>query len=276
MAQLFLKNLLQGKPIGHPLHPVLVHLPIGLFILSFGFDVAWLLGEGQPWLVHATTYTIGVGIVGALLAAVPGLVDYLDIRRDHPAKRIATYHMILNLIAVGLYTGSFAIRYWIVRDELSAGAFTLSTLGIAVISASGYLGGLLVYENGIAVGGDRRWTPTPEYTHKPRAHRDDGYVVVASDDQIEDGGSLRVAVDGQVMVVVKLGGKIYAFQEFCTHRYGPLSEGQFKNETVMCPWHRSVFNMRTGKVVEGPAKTDLKTFDAKIEEGQILVKPPAA
>jgi nitrite reductase/ring-hydroxylating ferredoxin subunit len=65
---------------------------------------------------------------------------------------------------------------------------------------------------------------------------------------------------------------VYAFQEFCTHRYGPLSEGKLQDRQVICPWHRSCFDIRTGRVLEGPAKVDLKTYSATIRGGKIFIK----
>lgn len=268
-----LKDLLQGKPLRHPLHPAVVHFPIGLFVLSLCFDVAGLLGFGQRWIPQAAAYTMALALATALLASVPGLVDYLDIRSDHPAKRIATYHMLLNLLAVAVYTGSFVLRYRdLESDHIPLAGFALSLCGIAILSVSGYLGGVLVYDNGIGVGRHRRRTPTPDRTLKADSPRSGGFFVVAEDSGLAEGATLRAEVKGQVIAIVKLAGKVYAFQEFCTHRYGPLSEGSLQDGNVVCPWHRSVFNVRTGKVVAGPAKVDLKTFEVKIEDGQVLVR----
>jgi nitrite reductase/ring-hydroxylating ferredoxin subunit len=97
---------------------------------------------------------------------------------------------------------------------------------------------------------------------------------VAEASQLADGETLRAEVAGYVMTIARLDGEFFAFQEFCTHRYGPLSEGTFQGQQVMCPWHRSCFDVRTGKVTEGPAKVDLKTFEVKVREGRIAVRIP--
>ena len=89
-----LKDLLEGKPFRHPLHPWLVHFPVGLFFLSLLLDLASLAFPAVPGLVRGAYYSILIGIIGALIAAIPGFVDYSDIRKDHPAKRVATAHMI--------------------------------------------------------------------------------------------------------------------------------------------------------------------------------------
>jgi len=102
-----LKDFLEGKPLRHPLHPMLVHFPIGLFLLSFFLDLASLAFPFVPNLVRGSFYAMLLGVITALLAAVPGFVDYTDIRSDHPAKRIATIHLMLNLIVVASLRNQF-------------------------------------------------------------------------------------------------------------------------------------------------------------------------
>lgn len=269
-----IKDLLQGKPLKHPLHPLLVHFPIGLFLLSFLFDLAsWIVDE-EGWLVRGAFYTMAFGVIGGLLASIPGFVDYSDIRGDHPAKKTATYHMLLNLLAIGMYAVNVGLRYgdWEV-SRTPVVPLILSLIAVGIINFSGYLGGTMIYDDGIAVGRHRRRTPMPPDTIRPTAAGEqDGFIPVADADRLQEGQTLRVEVNGHVMAVVKLDGQVYAFQEFCTHRYGPLSEGQFHDGQVVCPWHRSCFDVRTGKATAGPAKVDLKTYAVQIRDGKILVK----
>jgi nitrite reductase/ring-hydroxylating ferredoxin subunit len=76
------------------------------------------------------------------------------------------------------------------------------------------------------------------------------------------------------MTVARVGGEMVALQEFCTHRFGPLSEGCFRDGQVVCPWHGSAFDVRTGAVKRGPAKVDLRTFEAATRDGKIVVRVP--
>ena len=96
-------------------------------------------------------------------------------------------------------------------------------------------------------------------------------VAVADADALNEGESLRVDLGGTVIAIVKLDGAFYGFQEFCTHRFGPLSEGCLEDGQVECPWHRSRFDVRSGKVVHGPAKLDLKTYPVQIRQGKICI-----
>src|SRR5437763_10089527 len=81
-----MKTLLEGKPLHHPLHPLLVHFPIGLFFFSFALDIAHLILGSAPALVVGAFYSMAFGIIGALIAALPGLADYSEIRSGHRSE----------------------------------------------------------------------------------------------------------------------------------------------------------------------------------------------
>jgi nitrite reductase/ring-hydroxylating ferredoxin subunit len=88
---------------------------------------------------------------------------------------------------------------------------------------------------------------------------------------LAEGASLRADLNGVIVAVVRFDGNYYAFQEFCTHRYGPLSEGRLHDGQVECPWHGSCFDVRTGRVTRGPAKVDLNTYRVLVNDGMIFV-----
>jgi nitrite reductase/ring-hydroxylating ferredoxin subunit len=183
--------------------------------------------------------------------------------------------MTLNLMVVAIY----GINLWIRSSALTDPKITLlplllSTIGVGLLSVSGYLGGRLIYDEGIAVGRHKRRTPTPQDTlHLSTGHTvSDGettFVPLPGAEQLSNGETLRVEVDKQVMTIARIDNVLYAFQEFCTHRFGPLSEGSFHGFNVQCPWHDSCFDVRTGKVTNGPAKVDLKTFKVEASDGKI-------
>jgi nitrite reductase/ring-hydroxylating ferredoxin subunit/uncharacterized membrane protein len=265
-----MKALLQGRWLGHPLHAIFVHYPVGLWILSLALDVITRFYINNA-LVRASFLAMLVGTGVAVLAAVTGLADWADIRRDHEARRPATLHMIINLAVIALYAVNLALRY----NSLDGGRVPLlyiamSAVGVAAISVSGYLGGLVVYDDGVGVGRHRRKTDLPDETIK--AGGQDEWVEVGEEGNLKDGETLRAEVEGHVMTIVKAGGEVFAFQEFCTHRFGPLSEGALIDGQIECPWHRSCFDIRTGKVTQGPAKVDLKTYQVEVRDGKIRVR----
>ena len=133
---------------GHPIHPMLVAVPVGLWILTLACDLVHLLGLGGEMWADAALIAVGGGVVGALLAAIPGLIDLLSLS-DPKLRKIGLWHMSLNLAAVAL----FAWNFWLRWQAGPAGdpPVLLTVLGVVLISASGWLGGELVYVHGVAV-----------------------------------------------------------------------------------------------------------------------------
>jgi uncharacterized membrane protein len=132
---------------GHPIHPMLVPIPIGLWVFSLVCDIVFTVGGKNPDWATVALFTMGGGIVGALLAAVPGLIDLLSL--PERGRKIALMHMSINLAVVVLYV----INLWMrARGPGDPGALMwLSVVSIGLLAASGWLGGKLVYELGVAV-----------------------------------------------------------------------------------------------------------------------------
>jgi nitrite reductase/ring-hydroxylating ferredoxin subunit/uncharacterized membrane protein len=269
-----LKSLLQGKPLRHPLHPALVHFPIGLFLLSLGLDLLSYFNIAASDLFRPSFYVMAFGVGAGLLALAAGFADRADIRLDHPARKTVNLHMALNLSAVALFAINLFLRFMQpALTEISLVHLLLSAAGVGMILFSGYLGGTMVYDDGVGVGRHRRYTRMPLRTIRVSNRTpQDGWLPVCDDSELQEGATLRVVCDGDIIAIAKQGGEVYAFQEFCTHRYGPLSEGKIQDHQVMCPWHRSCFDIRTGKVTQGPAKVDLKTYTVSIRTGKIFIK----
>jgi uncharacterized membrane protein len=144
------KSPLAG-PYGHPMHPTLVTIPIGAWTASLIFDVVALFGSNDaPFLIGAQ-WLVGIGILGALAAAVFGLMDFMTLAQGTAAHRTAIIHMSLNLTAVALFAISFFLRLGDDKQEFSLVPFILSVVGYAVVGASGYLGGKLAYHYGVRV-----------------------------------------------------------------------------------------------------------------------------
>jgi uncharacterized membrane protein len=132
---------------GHPIHPMLVTLPIGLWVFSFVCDLFFVFGTGAPVWSTVALYTMAAGIIGALAAAIPGFIDLLSL----PAapRRTALVHMAINLTIVVLYVINFWRRTG--TPENPGGYVWLSLLTILMLLVSGWLGGRMVYLLGVAV-----------------------------------------------------------------------------------------------------------------------------
>lgn len=131
----------------HPIHPMLVGLPIGLWVFALVCDIVAVASEIEIWS-RVALYCIAGGIVGAVAAAVPGLIDYFSI--DEAAmRRIANFHLLVNLSALAI----FAVNLWL-RFTLSSTStvpLILSVIGVICIGVGGWLGGEMVYVKGMAV-----------------------------------------------------------------------------------------------------------------------------
>lgn len=137
-------------PYGHPFHPVLVTVPIGAWVSSIVLDVVAMAGDNEG-LAEASQWLIGIGIVGALAAALFGLMDLSVIPRGTPAFRTGTTHMALNVLAVVLFAIDFFIRLGSDDGSVPVSAFILSLIAAAILGASGWLGGKLAYHYGVRV-----------------------------------------------------------------------------------------------------------------------------
>src|SRR5947207_11410512 len=113
-----LKEMLQGRWLGHPLHPALVHIPVGLFPTALLCDILSKSGIGGNMLVETAFYSIVLGLIVSLLAAPAGLADWLDIKSGRPAYKIGLWHMGLNLVVVLLFAINLALRWNHFRSQL--------------------------------------------------------------------------------------------------------------------------------------------------------------
>ncbi len=131
----------------HPIHPMVVALPIGLWIFALVCDVISMAGGALAWETTALYSTAG-GVVGAVIAAIPGLIDYFSID-EAEMKSIATWHMVVNLTSLLI----FAVSIWVrLRIEMTGALpLILNLCGVGLIGFGGWLGGEMVFVKGMAV-----------------------------------------------------------------------------------------------------------------------------
>jgi uncharacterized membrane protein len=144
-------------PYGHPFHPILVTIPIGAWISSLVFDIASHIVDRPGFLTEGSEWLIGIGIIGALAAAIFGFLDLLAIPTGTPAFRTGLIHMSLNLAATVAYAVNFAWRQgtFTDQDSVGTGQLVLSVVSLAVLGMSGNLGGKLAYHYGVRVADER-------------------------------------------------------------------------------------------------------------------------
>lgn len=138
-------------PYGHPLHPALVAVPIGAWVASFVFDVASHVVDSPGFLAQGSRWLIALGVLGALVAAVFGFLDFLAIPAGTRAHRIALVHMSVNLAVTVAYAVNFVLRADSTGGAVPVGPLALSAVALGALSGSGYLGGELAYRFGVRV-----------------------------------------------------------------------------------------------------------------------------
>lgn len=148
------RTILAG-PYGHPFHAVLITVPIGAWTASLVFDVVAFFSADREAFTRGALWLVGIGVVGALLAAAVGLMDLATLTTGTKARRIALGHMVLNLTAIVLFTVSFLIRSAAGFDEVSVAGFVVSVIAFALVGLSGFLGGELAYHYGVRVADEK-------------------------------------------------------------------------------------------------------------------------
>ncbi len=245
-----LKDVLSGTWMTHPLHPMLTDLPIGFWTSAFVLDLA-----GGRRSRPAADRLVALGVLSALPTAAAGLSDWSDTIGED--RRIGTVHAVANIAAMGLYGWS-----WLARKRGHRGrGIVVGLLGATAASAGGYLGGHLVFRQG--VGADRNaWK-----------HGGGDWVDVADDVALAADEPLVVTIGDDAVLLVRTAGVVSAISNVCGHAGGPLSEGTFDEDgCVTCPWHASVFRLADGHVVHGPATGHQPRYDVRSNGGRLSVR----
>ena len=142
----------KAKLFGHAIHPILIVYPLGLLSAAVVFDVIYLVTGNTTWTT-VSYWMIAAGIVGGLLAAVFGLIDFLNIPSGTRAKRVGLLHGLVNLGVMILFIASWLLRMNY-PEVPSTAAFALSFIGVGAASLGGWLGGELVERLGVGVASD--------------------------------------------------------------------------------------------------------------------------
>lgn len=251
-----LKDALHGTWLGHPLHPVLTDIPVGAWTVALVCDALEAL-SGSETMAAGADAAVGVGLLGAIGAAITGLTDWSE--TDYRAKKVGAVHGMLNVAATSLYVTSYIMRG---KKKSRQSGIALSMIGYAIAGASAYLGGHLVF--GEQIGVDH--TATADSTKPER------FTPVMKASELRDGKPARVIADGVAVCIVKSGDRINAITDTCPHLGGPLSEGKLDGDVIQCPWHGSQLSIEDGSVVGGPTTYPARVFDVRVREGQVEVR----
>jgi uncharacterized membrane protein/nitrite reductase/ring-hydroxylating ferredoxin subunit len=252
---------------GHPLHPILVGFPIAFFIGTLIFDLLGWTQDNETYWRTGMLLEIS-GIISALLAAVPGIVDYFFVVPPRSsAKTRAVKHGILNVIMLVIF-----IVIWFYRRKNDPSHLIIlsgETIGVILMGISGWLGGTLVHRNQIGI--DHRYAAAGKWKEKYLSPQN-GTIEVALATEFKTDQMMLVHVNNKRIVIGKSNDGYVAFDDHCSHRGASLADGVMICGTVQCPWHGSQFDCKTGAVKAGPAKESIQTYSLWESEGKVYLK----
>lgn len=164
MARWTLKDVVQGKPLGHPSHPMFVHFPVAFYVGALGLDALSRVGRFPAAPLAATWLLIGA-FAGTVFAVTTGLVDWWGMVPGSKKRRWATRHMLLQLTTLAIFLVDFAVR-WPDRHQPEADPLwiALEAVGVAVLVVAQWFGGVLVYGMGMRVSTAEHREPEPDGT----------------------------------------------------------------------------------------------------------------
>jgi nitrite reductase/ring-hydroxylating ferredoxin subunit/uncharacterized membrane protein len=243
------KDLLSGTRVGHPVHPILTDVAIGTLTSAVILDLV-----GGEAAASAADTLIGVGLASVVPTAVTGLSDWSDTWGK--GRRIGMVHAGVNVVASGCFAGSLAAR----RSGARGVGKALALTGMGIMALGGYLGGHLTFRKGIGVDETTFEEGPADWTQ------------LFSLEELPEGSPTTATVDGVTILLYRTGPKVVAIHNRCSHRGGPLHEGECDGRTVTCPWHGSIFALDSGAIVRGPAIAPQPRFEARVTDGKVEVR----
>ncbi|WP_375429787.1 Rieske 2Fe-2S domain-containing protein [uncultured Friedmanniella sp.] len=237
------RHVASGTPIGHPLHPLLVAIPIGAWSSALAFDA---LGDDD-----GASTLIALGVVTALPTMYTGLSDWSY--TEGAEKRVGFLHAAFNGLALSAFVASWVLR----RSGRRGPGVLLSIAGMAGVSGGGWLGGHLAYAMGVGVD-------TTAFQHSESEWSD-----LADPAEIVAGELTEADLDGVPVVLTRLPDRVVAYADRCSHRGAPLHEGTVEDGCLVCPWHNAAFDLRDGSVALGPASRPQTAFEVRVSEGRL-------
>ncbi len=249
------RNVVDGVWFGLPLHPTLTDVPVGSWTATMALDAVDVV-TGSRAARNAADGALVVGIAGGLAAAAIGLSDWRYTTGG--SRRMGMAHALLNTVGLALNTTSLVLR---AAGRRNAGRITFLA-GYSMNGIGAHLGGELSYNYGLRVN-----------RNAFEEGGTDGFVAVLSEDELPDSGMRRVSLDGtHVLLSRSLSGEICAISNTCSHLGGPLADGDREGDTVVCPWHKSRFDLCSGEPIDGPATFPQPRYETRTRDGNIEIR----
>ncbi len=253
----------------HPLHPILVPFPIAFLSGSFLFDLAGFVSGKED--LHLTSYYIqAAGILFAVLAAVPGVVDLLKtVPPDSSAKKRGVKHGILNSTMLVLF-----IIAWLYRQGEEHNLIVLLLIEFVasiLMGIAGWMGGTLVYRNQIGV--DPRYAHATKWREIYIKDENEEKQELVRTDELKENQMILVHKGKKRIVLARTEHDFVAFDDRCPHKGASLAGGSMMCGKVQCPWHGSQFDVLNGAVTAGPSKSGIAVYPLEINDGKVYLLP---
>jgi nitrite reductase/ring-hydroxylating ferredoxin subunit len=245
------RDALHGVWLGHPLHPMLVQVPAGTWLSASLLD-AW------PGNQKASRRLVLAGLAASLPAALAGTADWSE--QHEQQMRVGLAHAAANAAAIALYTASAIVP---------ARARSLRLAGLTAVGLGGFLGGHIAYRQS---AGANQAEPVPHLV-QPGWH---DLMTLAERDELEDGKPVKRMLGDVPVVVIRQGGGVHVLADRCSHLSGPLSDGEYRDGRLTCPWHGSTFLTDSGAVARGPATAPQPVFLSRVAGGMVQACLPGA
>jgi nitrite reductase/ring-hydroxylating ferredoxin subunit/uncharacterized membrane protein len=251
------QDFLNGAWLGHSLHPVVVDVVVG------GSTVALLL-QLLTWLTPAEVrtalvWTVALTWLAGVSAIVTGLTDFKDTAKGDE-RNLVGLHGLINIVAILALIGAFAA----LLADADGVAGWLIVAGFLILSVGAFIGGHVVFKYGYMVNRNAfaRGKAAKEFT------------AVLPTAELAEETPTQAMLGTTALVVVRRGDLVFALKDTCSHAGAPLSKGQLKGDTIVCPSHASAFRLRDGAVRHGPSSTRQVAYRARINGDQVEVQGP--
>ncbi len=249
------RNVLDGTWLGSPLHPALTDVPVGSLTAALVFDGLDLV-SGKRAMRNAADATLALGVAGGFAAAAVGFSDWRYL--EGGSRKMGMAHALLNAGGLAFSTSSLILR---AAGRRNAGRLAFIA-GYSVMGMGAHLGGELSYGYGLRVNRNVYEKDGP-----------DEFVAVLGEGELARGDMRRVEADGVgVLLSRSSSGAVCAIAATCNHFSGPLEEGDREGDTIVCPWHKSRFDLCSGEAIDGPAVFPQSRYETRVREGRIEVK----
>lgn len=255
-----LQDFVNGSWLGHALHAVIVDVVVGAATAVLLLDVLSVF-FGVEGLETAALWILGLTLLAGVGAILTGLTDFKDTATGDQ-RNVAGLHGLINIVG----SGAFAVSLLPRLDGNHDAGFWAFLVGYLIISLGSYIGGHIVFKYGYMVN----------FNAFARGKRAKEFTPLMSAAELSEGVPTRATFGSTAVVLVRRGDVVHALKDTCSHAGGPLSEGELRGDTIVCPWHQSAFRLADGSVVHGPAGSRQVSYRARIAGDQVELQGPHA